>query len=83
MVNLNREPTADELAGVEWSNSISEPRRADWLQLPSRQDWATPGQNTSGPPSSRGTKKPQKVEISRGGPDAFPITPLRCRVLNL
>ncbi len=33
MVSLNREPTADELAGVEWWNSISEPRRADWLQM--------------------------------------------------
>jgi hypothetical protein len=33
MANLEREPTADELAGIEWWNSMSEPRRADWLQL--------------------------------------------------
>jgi len=33
MVSLNREPTADELAGIEWWNSISEPRQADWLQM--------------------------------------------------
>ena len=30
---VNREPTADELAGIEWWSSISEPRRADWLQM--------------------------------------------------
>jgi hypothetical protein len=29
----SREPSADELAGVEWWNSLSEPRRADWLHL--------------------------------------------------
>ena len=33
MANLEREPTADELAGIEWWSSMSEPRRADWLQL--------------------------------------------------
>ena len=33
MVNLDREPTADELVGMEWWNSMSEPRRADWLRL--------------------------------------------------
>jgi hypothetical protein len=33
MANLERKPTADELAGIEWWNSMSEPRRADWLQL--------------------------------------------------
>jgi hypothetical protein len=33
MVNLDREPTADELAGIEWWTSISEPRRADWLRM--------------------------------------------------
>jgi len=31
MVNL--EPTADELAGIEWWNAISEHRQADWLQM--------------------------------------------------
>ena len=29
MANLERERTADELAGIEWWNSMSEPRRAD------------------------------------------------------
>ena len=33
MTMINREPSTDELAGVEWWNSLSEPRRADWLQL--------------------------------------------------
>lgn len=32
-MNLSREPTADELAGLEWWHSLSEPRRSDWLQL--------------------------------------------------
>lgn len=32
-MNPSREPSADELAGVEWWNSLSEPRRVDWLQL--------------------------------------------------
>ena len=30
---VNREPTADELAGIEWWHSISEHRQADWLQM--------------------------------------------------
>jgi hypothetical protein len=33
MTNMSREPSADELAGIEWWTSLSEPRRADWLQL--------------------------------------------------
>lgn len=33
MTIIGREPTADDLAGVEWWNSLSEPRRADWLRL--------------------------------------------------
>ncbi len=33
MTIIGRETSADELAGVEWWNSLSEPRRADWLQL--------------------------------------------------
>jgi hypothetical protein len=32
-MNISREPSADELAGVAWWNSLSEPRRADWLRL--------------------------------------------------
>ena len=32
-MSLSREPTADELAGLEWWHSLSEPRRSDWLQL--------------------------------------------------
>jgi hypothetical protein len=31
--NASREPSADERAGLEWWYSLSEPRRADWLQL--------------------------------------------------
>lgn len=30
---VNREPTAGELAGIEWWSSISEHRQADWLQM--------------------------------------------------
>jgi hypothetical protein len=33
MTILGREPSADDLAGVEWWNSLSEPRRSDWLRL--------------------------------------------------
>jgi hypothetical protein len=33
VTNVSREPSTDELASVEWWNSLSEPRRADWLQL--------------------------------------------------
>lgn len=33
VTNSSREPSADELAGVEWWQSLSEPRRADWLKL--------------------------------------------------
>jgi hypothetical protein len=29
MADIHREPTADERAGMEWWNSLSEPRRAD------------------------------------------------------
>lgn len=33
MTIIGREPSADELASVEWWNALSEPRRADWLHL--------------------------------------------------
>jgi hypothetical protein len=33
VTNPNREPSADDRAGLEWWHSLSEPRRADWLQL--------------------------------------------------
>jgi hypothetical protein len=33
VTNVSREPSADELAGLEWWNSLSEPCRADRLQL--------------------------------------------------
>jgi hypothetical protein len=32
-MNPSREPSSDELVSVEWWNSISEPRQADWLRL--------------------------------------------------
>jgi len=64
MVNLNREPTADELAGIEWWNSISEPRRADWLQIAESAKPATPGPNTSGGPSRRDTKRPGSTDTA-------------------
>jgi len=31
--NLEREPTADEAAGIAWWNSIPERQRAFWLEL--------------------------------------------------
>jgi hypothetical protein len=33
MTIISRGPSADELAGAAWWNSLSEPRRADWLHL--------------------------------------------------
>jgi len=33
MTIIGREPSADELASVEWWNSLSAPRQADWLRL--------------------------------------------------
>jgi hypothetical protein len=33
MTIIGREPSTDELASVEWWNSLSAPRQADWLQL--------------------------------------------------
>jgi len=30
---IGREPSTDELASVEWWNSLSAPRQADWLRL--------------------------------------------------
>jgi len=33
MTTNDRDPSADDLAGVAWWNSLSEPRRADWLRL--------------------------------------------------
>ncbi|MER9304259.1 hypothetical protein [Mesorhizobium sp. M0496] len=27
----NRDPTADEMAGMQWWNSLTEAERADWL----------------------------------------------------
>jgi hypothetical protein len=33
MPNTSREPSADDLAGLEWWNSLSTPRQADWLRL--------------------------------------------------
>jgi hypothetical protein len=33
MADIAREPTADERAGMAWWNSLSEPRRGDWLLM--------------------------------------------------
>jgi hypothetical protein len=33
VTNVSLEPSADELASVEWWNSLSAPRQADWLRL--------------------------------------------------
>ncbi len=33
MVELDREPTEDERAGIDWWNSLSEFARADWLRI--------------------------------------------------
>jgi hypothetical protein len=33
VTNVSREPSTDELASVEWWNSLSAPRQADWLRL--------------------------------------------------
>jgi len=33
MADIYREPTADERAGMDWWNSLSEPRRAAWLYM--------------------------------------------------
>ena len=38
---LNRNPTADEIAGMQWWNSLTEAERADWL---ARADSAVPAE---------------------------------------
>ncbi|RWC69652.1 MAG: hypothetical protein EOS71_27635 [Mesorhizobium sp.] len=38
---LNRNPTADEIAGMQWWNSLTEAERANWL---ARADSAVPAE---------------------------------------